>query len=117
MEKVSARAADRFQQPVHGNFQRVRDFLQYYDRRIPNSAFDTTDVGPVDLALEGQAFLRKALFLAEFCDVEADPAPNIHGSKGARMATIDLQTISLIFVDFGSRPWPICFGWTKANGF
>ncbi len=48
----------------------------------------------------GKSFLREALLLPIFPQIHADPAPHIHVGKGRLPQPIDLQTMSLICLDF-----------------
>lgn len=64
-----------------GHLQSLGYFLQDENGRIPNAAFDPTDVGPVQLAIECEIFLGKSALLTEFPDVFADPLPHVHVAR------------------------------------
>ena len=68
--------------PPRGDLQCLRDFCQHDDGGIANAPFDPTDVGAVELAVEGQLLLRYAQVLTIFCDVLPDASADIHPSKG-----------------------------------
>ncbi len=68
----------------------------YSDGRIADPALDATDVSPVKVGLEGEILLGPALAEAEFPNVEADLAPDIHAPEQTIGYTIRLQTMSLI---------------------
>ena len=51
-------------------------------------------------AVIGKGLLREATLLPQCLEIEADPAPNIHVRQGTAGTPIDLQTMSLILLDF-----------------
>src|SRR5262249_54374926 len=63
---------------------------------IPNAAFYSTDIGPVQLGLERQFLLREFPPLPQASYIDTHLLPDIHASEQAVLQTIDLQTMSLI---------------------
>ena len=88
------------EEPAGWNLQRLGNLLQHDHGGIAHTAFDTAHIGTVQAAFEGQPFLAEPQFLADILHIEADPPAHIHGASGARMYTTDLQTMSLILLDF-----------------
>lgn len=87
-------------QPTSRNLQRLGNLLQHNDSGIANATLDAADIGAVQAAFEGKPLLAQPPVLAEILDVEAHPPAHIHGASGALMYTTDLQTMSLILLDF-----------------
>jgi hypothetical protein len=65
------------------HFQSLGEPLQGRDGGVADSALDTADIGPVQATVEGELFLGHLAVLAKSPDVEPDPAPDIHGRRGA----------------------------------
>ena len=71
-----------------------RKFLDNRNSRISSASFKVADVGAMDVGLEGEPFLRPALFEPKATQISAKSPANVHAGTRRRASTIGLQTIS-----------------------
>jgi hypothetical protein len=70
------------QQTSCRHFECLRKLIEDEDCRVPDTAFNAADIGPVQPRFERQIFLRPTPLLAHLSHVEPHQAPDIHAPAG-----------------------------------
>ena len=58
--------------------QSFGEFFDHGDGGVAAAALDVTHIGPVDIGIEGELLLGKALGLSEISDVKPEPLADVH---------------------------------------
>lgn len=81
----------------------LSDFLENEHRGVANAPLDPADIGAMQATFEGELFLRKALNKPVLLQIKPNSLPHVHAERAADLCPIDLQTMSLILLDFGGN--------------
>ena len=91
------------QHVTYRDLKRFRKLFDHGNRRIPCTPFDVTDIGAVDAGLVSEGFLAPAFGFAQSADILSEALTHIHAQEETPLSPIDLQTMSDICVDFGTK--------------